>query len=75
MPSFNFLRTRSYVFRLPLFTRLIVFLIVLLWFLSLQSTWDVQEWGALVPDKIGFTTGKFTHFGIGISAHVGPYRV
>ncbi len=46
---------RSYVFRLPLFTRLVVFAIVLLWILSIQSFWKVQECGALIPNEIGFS--------------------
>lgn len=50
---------RSYVFRLPLFTRGIIFVIVALHFASLQSVWDVQQWGALIPDEIGLSTSQF----------------
>ena len=54
--SFSTLRARSYVFRLPLFTRAIILVIVLFWILDLQSVWDIREWGALIPDKTGITT-------------------
>jgi glycosylphosphatidylinositol transamidase len=50
---------RSYIFRLPLFTRCIILVIVLLWLLSLQSAWDVQQWGSLIPDEIGLATSSF----------------
>lgn len=61
MPSvrgFSTVRARSYVFRLPLFTRAIVVVISIFWILTLPGLWDVQEWGALVPDKVSFTSGK-----------------
>ncbi|MCJ1372961.1 putative rhomboid protease [Loxospora ochrophaea] len=54
--QFNPARLRSYVFRLPLFTRITILLIVLFWILELQSTWNVVSWGALVPNEVGFTT-------------------
>ncbi|ORY60719.1 Gaa1-like protein [Pseudomassariella vexata] len=50
--SFSALRARSYVFRLPLFTRAIVVVITLLWLASIQSVWDVRQWGALIPDQV-----------------------
>jgi len=72
MPSpgtvgFSTLRVRSYVFRLPLFTRIVIGAIALFWVLSLQPVWDVRAWGALAPSKIGFgtvyrlNTFPFTH--------------
>ncbi|KAH0493325.1 hypothetical protein MKX07_006862 [Trichoderma sp. CBMAI-0711] len=60
MPSiqgFNTLRARSYVLRLPLFTRAILLSIAAFWLLSLPGYWDVRLWGSLIPDKISFATG------------------
>ncbi|KAJ9134730.1 Rhomboid protein 2 [Pleurostoma richardsiae] len=54
--GFSTLRARSYVFRLPLFTRAVVGIIGLFWLLSLQDVWDIRQWGALIPDEIGFGT-------------------
>lgn len=56
--SFSTLRARSYVFRLPLFTRCISFLIIVLWMVGVQSAWDLRKWGALIPDEFNFQTGK-----------------
>lgn len=56
--GFSTLRARSYVFRLPLFTRAIILVIVLFWALTLPSAWDVRRWGALIPDQVSFTTGR-----------------
>jgi len=56
LPQFSAARMRSYVFRLPLFTRLIILVIILLWIASYQSVWDVVQWGALIPDEIGLST-------------------
>ncbi|KND90777.1 Rhomboid protein 2 [Tolypocladium ophioglossoides CBS 100239] len=54
--GFSTLRARSYIFRLPLFTRAIILIIVLFWALTLPSVWDVRRWGALIPDQVSFTT-------------------
>ncbi|KAI0002371.1 Gaa1-like protein [Xylariaceae sp. FL0662B] len=54
--GFSTVRARSYVFRLPLFTRIIVLVIVVSWLVGLQSVWDLRQWGALIPDEFGFTT-------------------
>ncbi|KAL2134619.1 hypothetical protein VTI74DRAFT_11361 [Chaetomium olivicolor] len=54
--GFSTMRARSYVFRLPLFTRAMIVAIVLFEFLCLQRWWDVRQWGALIPDEIGFAT-------------------
>ncbi|KAI8720270.1 Rhomboid protein 2 [Fusarium sp. LHS14.1] len=56
LQNFNTLRARSYVTRLPLFTRLIVLGIVAAWIASVQSVWDLREWGALIPDQISITS-------------------
>lgn len=56
MPSFNPARLRSFVFRLPLFTRAIILLIGFFWILELQPAWDVIQWGGLVPKEVGLST-------------------
>jgi len=56
IPQFSVGRTRSYLLRLPLFTRLIVSLIIALWIVSFQSMWDVRAWGSLIPEKTGLAT-------------------
>lgn len=57
--GFSTLRARSYIFRLPLFTRAIIIAILVFWILSIPSLWDLHQWGALIPDKVTFATGKF----------------
>ncbi|KAK1490473.1 rhomboid family protein [Colletotrichum cuscutae] len=54
--SFSTLRARSYVFRLPLFTRIVLLVIIAAWFAGLQHSWDVRHWGALIPDQLSFTS-------------------
>lgn len=56
LPQFSVARMRSYVFRLPLLTRSVIFIIILFWILSIQSVWDVQQWGALIPKEVGLST-------------------
>jgi glycosylphosphatidylinositol transamidase len=56
LPQFSAARFRSYIFRLPLFTRSIILVIVILYLVSIQSVWDVQQWGALIPKEIGLAT-------------------
>ena len=61
MPSvrvFNALSLRSYLLRLPLFTRVILAVILFFWVLGVQSVWDLRQWGALIPDQINFATGQ-----------------
>ncbi|PGH26618.1 hypothetical protein AJ80_01747 [Polytolypa hystricis UAMH7299] len=53
---FNPARLRSYILRLPLFTRVVLFVIALFWILGLQNTWDVVQWGALIPQEISLAT-------------------
>jgi GPI-anchor transamidase subunit GAA1 len=58
IPQFNLARIRSYIFRLPLFTRLVIIIIVLFWIVSVPSFWDVQKWGALIPEEVGLSSCK-----------------
>ncbi|KAN0083618.1 hypothetical protein V8E54_002706 [Elaphomyces granulatus] len=50
---FNPTRLRSYILRLPLFTRVTLLIIFAFWLLELQTVWSVVNWGALVPNEIG----------------------
>jgi len=50
---FNPSRVRSYILRLPLFTRLVLLAILAFWILELQTIWSVVRWGSLTPDEIG----------------------
>ncbi|KAI1100435.1 Gaa1-like protein [Jackrogersella minutella] len=54
--GFNTVRARSYVVRLPLFTRVMIVVMVAFWIAGLQSTWNVRQWGALIPNELGITT-------------------
>jgi hypothetical protein len=56
--SFNTLRARSYVSRLPLFTRAIIVIILAVWLAGFQSVVDLQQWAALIPDQISIFAGK-----------------
>lgn len=49
-------RFQKYLFRLPLFTRIILLLLLLFWILELQSAWDVASWGSLVPQSVSLTS-------------------
>lgn len=53
---FNPGRVRSYLLRLPLFTRLVLLVIFAFWLLELQTIWGVVQWGALIPNEINFGT-------------------
>lgn len=55
--SFSTVRARSYLFRLPLFTRLIIVAIVFFWLLGLPGVINVQQWGSLIPDQVSITAG------------------
>lgn len=56
--GFSALRARAYVFRLPLFTRLVLAAVVLFAVVGAQAWWDVRAWGALVPREMGFATRR-----------------
>ncbi|KAI1332227.1 rhomboid family protein [Xylariaceae sp. FL0255] len=49
-------RARSYVLRLPLFTRVMIAAMVLFWLASFQSVVDIQQWGSLIPNELALTT-------------------
>ncbi|KAA8649768.1 rhomboid protease family protein RBD2 [Aspergillus tanneri] len=53
---FNPGRVRSYLLRLPLFTRLVLLVIIVFWLLELQTIWGVIQWGSLTPNEIGLGT-------------------
>ncbi|KAL5334735.1 hypothetical protein BJX70DRAFT_377347 [Aspergillus crustosus] len=53
---FNPSRVRSYLLRLPLFTRLIVLAIIVFWLLELQTVWSVVEWGRISPEEVNLTS-------------------
>ncbi|KIX00970.1 uncharacterized protein Z518_10036 [Rhinocladiella mackenziei CBS 650.93] len=62
-------RLRSYILRLPLFTRLILAAIIAFWLLELQTVWSVTQWGSLDPKEVGlgsmyrFNTFALIHMG------------
>ena len=60
LPQFNPTRLRSYVFRIPFFTRVVLLLIILCWILELQTAWDITQWGALVPLQVNLSTSTST---------------
>lgn len=62
LPSLNPARLRSYVFRIPLFTRVVLFFIAIFWVVELQSAWDVVQWGGLVPKQVGLGTSRHILF-------------
>ena len=63
LPQFNLARLRSYVFRIPFFTRIILLLIIFFWILELQTAWDIAQWGALVPLQVNLSTSTFINPG------------
>jgi hypothetical protein len=58
LQSFSAGRAKSYVYKLPLFTRLVLLILVATWAagLVLGAKWDIQAWGALVPDEVGLSS-------------------
>lgn len=54
LPQFDARRLRSYVFRLPLFTRAVVLIIVGFWIAGLVR--NLTQWGGLIPSEIGIST-------------------
>lgn len=57
--SFSTQRARSYLSRLPLFTRVVIGVIVVAEVAGLfQSVWDIRQWGALIPDQLSILNGR-----------------
>ena len=56
LPTVNPNRLRSYLLRLPLFTRGCVLAVLIFWIIELQTVWSVTQWGSLIPREIGLTT-------------------
>lgn len=56
---FNPGRIRTYLLRLPLFTRLVLLVILAFWLLEFQTMWSVVQWGALIPEEINLGTSMF----------------
>lgn len=54
--KFNIGRTRTYLFRLPFFTRLTVLAIVAFWLACLPFPW-LRQWGALIPNEVTLFSG------------------
>lgn len=57
--GFSTLRARSYVLRLPLFTRGLVVVITAFYFAGLLPLWDLRQWGALIPDQMNIFTCQY----------------
>jgi hypothetical protein len=53
-PQFNPMRLRSYIFRLPLCTRVLAAVILGLWIATIPFPW-LREFGRLEPAKMDFT--------------------
>lgn len=66
IPQFRFnpARLRSYMLRLPLFTRAVMVLALLAWLVTLFTAawWDVVAWGALVPERVGLGSSESSFF-------------
>jgi len=58
-PQFSPARLRSYIFRLPFLTRMVLLVITGFWIVGFQSVWDVALWGALTPGEVGFGSSEF----------------
>src|SRR5947208_14031624 len=59
LPAFNPARLRSYLLRLPLFTRGCILAVLAFWVVELQTVWSVTEWGSLIPKEIGVGTCEY----------------
>jgi len=53
--QFNPARIRSYIFRIPLCTRIILFVIFAFWIASLYVPW-LRQWAALIPSQVNLGT-------------------
>ncbi|TGJ77545.1 hypothetical protein E0Z10_g10726 [Xylaria hypoxylon] len=55
--SFNAQRARSYLLRIPLFTRAMIVIMFALALVGIQDSWNIREWGALIPLELNLTSG------------------
>jgi GPI-anchor transamidase subunit GAA1 len=68
-------RIRSYLLRLPLFTRFTVLGILLCWILELQTVWSVIKWGSLQPSQIGIFSGGMYRLNTFVFVHLGFFHM
>ncbi|RMZ85408.1 hypothetical protein DV737_g800, partial [Chaetothyriales sp. CBS 132003] len=68
-------RIRSYLMRLPLFTRFVILLATVFWVLELQTVWSVIEWGSLQPSKIGLFSGGLYRLNTFAFIHLGFFHL
>lgn len=64
LPRLDGVRLRSYLLRLPLFTRICIILIVLFYILGLIPALDFTNWAMLTPSKVGLATSMSEAFSI-----------
>lgn len=57
--GFSTVRARSYLLRLPLFTRALIVLVAAVWIAGFMPFWDLRQWGALIPDEINPFTCQY----------------
>jgi GPI-anchor transamidase subunit GAA1 len=72
---FNPNRVRSYILRLPLFTRGVILAVLVFWMLELQTVWSVIEWGSLKPSQIGIFTGGMYRLNTFVFVHLGFWHM
>lgn len=61
LPTLSATRARSYVYRLPLFTRIAITAIVGVWVAQVLipvAQWDIKAWGSLVPAEVGLSSSE-----------------
>lgn len=68
-------RLRTYILRLPLFTRLTMLIVVALYIASLQTAWSVVAWGSLKPSAIGIFTGGMYRLNTYVFVHRGFWHM
>lgn len=68
-------RIRTYLLRLPLFTRLTILVILLLYLLEFQTVWSVVDWGCLKPSVIGIFSGGMHRLNTYIFIHTGFFHM
>ena len=59
--GFSTVRARSYLLRLPLFTRALIVVIAAFWVACLLPLWDLRQWGALIPEEMDIFTSQYIH--------------